>query len=458
MKPVDRPPLPESAQWVHAGLVLGALFGWILSFPMFGPLLMRDGGASAPLLGLLFLFSHGAGLLTLHLLPAGVGLNPSVVRSVGALVTLATILFTALVWLPGALFIVMIALGFLSAYLVLAWTPLLTQSAQPLASLMVAMATANLVAALVNLPLPDDTSFVWGLLALLPLWSAYSIASTPDLAEGRPAPPPQPLSLREAVLPLAAFALADYFVGGIWYQAAIATSVDGGVWRPVFESLLSAAGVYLFYLRVRNDRPSTLVHYCLSLLGLGLLMAAAGPAGPLGVIAYRSLLLLGLVAGDLFYWHQLWVLGATLGVRRTMGVGLGVSLWLIGAANLITGEPGSVLPVRLFLLIGASLLFLAIPLIFRSPSLGKNRRKGEATTAGTLLPWRLTDTERQVYTLLIGGAADQEIADRLFISKHTVKFHVRNILHKAGAANRRDLLARLLVGQPSAPSRKESVE
>ena len=53
----------------------------------------------------------------------------------------------------------------------------------------------------------------------------------------------------------------------------------------------------------------------------------------------------------------------------------------------------------------------------------------------------LTPSERRVYDLLVQGYSDVRIAEELLISRHTVKFHVRNILRKAGFANRKELLA-----------------
>ncbi|MFZ5816005.1 MAG: hypothetical protein ACOY93_11950, partial [Bacillota bacterium] len=78
---------------MQTGLALGALFGWILSFPLFGPLLFHGAGETAPSLGVLFLFSHGAGLLTLHLLPPALGLSQAGVKAVGGVLTLVTLLF-----------------------------------------------------------------------------------------------------------------------------------------------------------------------------------------------------------------------------------------------------------------------------------------------------------------------------------------------------------------------------
>jgi two-component system NarL family response regulator len=58
----------------------------------------------------------------------------------------------------------------------------------------------------------------------------------------------------------------------------------------------------------------------------------------------------------------------------------------------------------------------------------------------------LTHREREVLDLVATGATNQEIANRLTISLHTVKSHVRSILSKLHAVNRRDA-ARLAAQQ-----------
>lgn len=54
----------------------------------------------------------------------------------------------------------------------------------------------------------------------------------------------------------------------------------------------------------------------------------------------------------------------------------------------------------------------------------------------------LTARESEVLTLLADGAANKEIAARLGISEHTVKFHVSAILNKLGAATRTEAVTR----------------
>ena len=53
----------------------------------------------------------------------------------------------------------------------------------------------------------------------------------------------------------------------------------------------------------------------------------------------------------------------------------------------------------------------------------------------------LTKREREVLQMLAGGLANKEIAVRLAISDHTVKFHVASILGKLGASTRTEAVS-----------------
>jgi DNA-binding NarL/FixJ family response regulator len=54
----------------------------------------------------------------------------------------------------------------------------------------------------------------------------------------------------------------------------------------------------------------------------------------------------------------------------------------------------------------------------------------------------LTSRETEVLSMLAEGAGNKEIASRLQISEHTVKFHVSSILAKLGAATRTEAVSR----------------
>ncbi len=52
------------------------------------------------------------------------------------------------------------------------------------------------------------------------------------------------------------------------------------------------------------------------------------------------------------------------------------------------------------------------------------------------LPVPLTAREKEILSWVANGASNREIADRLYISEHTVKNHMKNILHKLRLDNR----------------------
>ncbi|MBX5446718.1 response regulator transcription factor [Sphaerobacter sp.] len=54
----------------------------------------------------------------------------------------------------------------------------------------------------------------------------------------------------------------------------------------------------------------------------------------------------------------------------------------------------------------------------------------------------LTEREREVLELLVQGVtSNKELADRLFVSENTVKYHLRNILNKLHLQNRAQVIA-----------------
>ncbi len=54
----------------------------------------------------------------------------------------------------------------------------------------------------------------------------------------------------------------------------------------------------------------------------------------------------------------------------------------------------------------------------------------------------LSERETEVLALMAQGLANKNIADRLNISEHTVKFHVSSILSKLGASSRTEAVTK----------------
>ena len=82
----------------------------------------------------------------------------------------------------------------------------------------------------------------------------------------------------------------------------------------------------------------------------------------------------------------------------------------------------------------------------RSPD-GSSIRSGRAAAANTGVPDSIAEAlsarEVEVLLLLDEHLGTDEIAKRLFISEHTVRSHVKSLLHKLGVSSRRDALEAL---------------
>lgn len=99
---------------------------------------------------------------------------------------------------------------------------------------------------------------------------------------------------------------------------------------------------------------------------------------------------------------------------------------------------------------------------------------GDGSTAVVIMPerpqpaleppehWGLTPQQNQIALHIIGGASNREVAERLFLSEHTVEWHLRQIYRALDLSSRTQLQARFFrdVGlasfqEPGAPSSQE---
>jgi DNA-binding CsgD family transcriptional regulator len=55
----------------------------------------------------------------------------------------------------------------------------------------------------------------------------------------------------------------------------------------------------------------------------------------------------------------------------------------------------------------------------------------------------LTRTEHAVVDLIVAGCSDREIAEKLFISAHTVRSHITHIFEKLDVGSRVEIVSRM---------------
>lgn len=67
------------------------------------------------------------------------------------------------------------------------------------------------------------------------------------------------------------------------------------------------------------------------------------------------------------------------------------------------------------------------------------QRAAPAAIAGQRPALDLSRTETEIMRLMVEGLTNREIAERVHLSQNTIKFHVRQILQRAGASNRTEL-------------------
>ena len=91
--------------------------------------------------------------------------------------------------------------------------------------------------------------------------------------------------------------------------------------------------------------------------------------------------------------------------------------------------------------IDASLRAVAAGLIVRSPGA---RPVGFAAMAERAIQTLLTPREIEVLGLIVEGSTNKIIARRLYISLHTVKFHVESLFRKLGVRSRSEAVAKAL--------------
>jgi DNA-binding NarL/FixJ family response regulator len=111
------------------------------------------------------------------------------------------------------------------------------------------------------------------------------------------------------------------------------------------------------------------------------------------------------------------------------------------AAAMAAGARGALTPDTEAPVLGAAIRAVARGLLVTAPELGLAAGGTRGQDAGVLIE-DLTPRELEVLQVLAEGRSNKEIAQRLGVSEHTVKFHVDAILGKLGAHTRTEAVAR----------------
>lgn len=129
-------------------------------------------------------------------------------------------------------------------------------------------------------------------------------------------------------------------------------------------------------------------------------------------------------------WQNLFLYGAALGLLLVLLQFSHYKLLLVAHAE----EWYIGLIALLFTGIGAwtAIQFIRPRKVPVAPPLPETR----PTPAKLLETHHITPREYEVLVLMAEGLSNQEIADRLFVSLHTVKTHASNLLSKLGAQRR----------------------
>lgn len=271
----------------------------------------------------------------------------------------------------------------------------------------------------------------------------------------------------------------------VTYRTEALKETDAGPVSAVFErkELLSAFGIVILISLVKNlgfGFPSadiqaglipeiSRIPYAAGLVAAGLINAKSRRYGMICTIAAMIIpfLMLGLLNEPIsatIFWGLDYVFFAFFSVFRAvlfLDLAGRTKHWELAALGLLAGRLGDAAGTAANLLLGgykvlligvAGALFIpAVFLLFRL----YERLYDQETLQARLDREKfktfcenhdLSAREREIFQQISENRTNGEIAEKLFITENTVKYHVRNILQKTGCRNRSELLRMYTTG------------
>jgi DNA-binding CsgD family transcriptional regulator len=439
----------------HWPLVLsvGFFFGWLLSFPMQGPLfsaIVQGRQVNPVFLTTMFLSGLILGFACAGI--AGYFFRQKLQWfSLGAIP--CAIISFFLNGIPAEYWLLLFALlGLFSGTAIISWMNAFAASV-PLSqrgrTFVLAAVISNLILYLVTVLISHQLAFdrlliITGLLPFAMLiFLVYGYRKTPLDMQSSPV---EKNRAHGAGHPnfwqLFPFIFAIYAVGGLMY------AVVGSLASPPY-GLLSYYGllpyiILLFLAGLLADKVGRWINGIIGAIIVGIGFMSVGLfTGPLQFVVIQTLLIGGYAFLDVFTW----VIAADASNGRKIPLAYGAVLGI----NILAILVGVLLGERIDQLAeGSEILTVSLAGIFSFLSLVFIIRLREtqqpvppAVTNMTpnsleaiVQKFGLTPREADVVEILITGASTQEIRDKLVIAPDTLKRHLRNIYRKTGVRNR----------------------
>lgn len=441
-------------------------FGWLLSFPLNGPLLYRlaaERGFSGDGWGLIFSGFHATGFLVMGFFPSLISGLPRAVfwASLICIAGMVGIWFVPISYGPY----LMALMGLAASWAVMGYAYNYTRlvTANRLQFMAAVILLSNLMLYIGNLlfdriPLLITWIIVLAILTLsLRLRTAQSVENPEGAAISGSPRFPVKLLIFSCVL---IFGLS--LNGGLMYQVIFPSFGSFLEINRYFGLIPYLGALLLILLSAWNREKMGLVYLGSTMLGLGFIVFAL-PAGALvKYVIIDTLILGGFALLDLFVWGILGDIAEGHGrILTVFGFGLFANvfpLFLGGVMGVQLKTATSDYPVLTALLASAAIFLtsLLFPVVVnrlktdlllceRQPvALGTKPHQSEGISSTVIPEEALTAREKELLSLILDGYTNEDLASKLSISVNTVKVHIKSITRKFGVTNKNELLALII--------------
>ncbi|MBS4021439.1 MAG: helix-turn-helix transcriptional regulator [Dethiobacter sp.] len=438
---------------------LALYFGWLLSFPFYGPVLAVAlpadfAGSFSP--ALIFAFFHAISLLLGGILLKNTALwKKLMLWSLAATIAVNAILLfpSARLWPWG-----MALLGASSAIYILGWSYPYTVSI-PVTGRMRQMASiiigANLISIFFNYISAVISPGLTLALATAPLFTALAVLLRSPADPDHVLPSRKAVSLPSPLILIFCLFIAGLYLNGGFMHIIIFPFLETDMPFYHYISTLPYIAVLLllrhFGTRLQRYFP---VYMGVTLLGMAFVSFALLDKITAGLFLTETLMGAAFALLDLFVWTTLgdlaFIYGAPFlifGLANAATVSSIIAGDLIGSKLLQIGETHR-LVTAVFAAAAIFSAFAVIPWLNEriNKDLSAFKKKSEeespveAVTKSLPPKQRLTPRETEITVLILKGITNKEIAKQLFISENTLKTHLKHIFSKFGVSNKRGLL------------------